>query len=62
MFVYISAQQVLGYPTKIYIFRCKAKAYTKPPESRSLPNVDMVKFRALLGEATLHKKGTAQYL
>jgi hypothetical protein len=27
-------------------------------ESRSLPNVDMVKFRALLGESSLHKKGT----
>jgi hypothetical protein len=33
------------------------KAYTKPPRSRSIEKPNMVKFRALFGEASRHKKG-----
>jgi hypothetical protein len=36
----------------------RVKLILNHQESRSLPNVDMVKFRALLGEASLQKKGT----
>jgi hypothetical protein len=40
------------------VYLVSLKLILNHQESRSLPNVDMVKFRALLGEASLHKKGT----
>jgi hypothetical protein len=59
--MYVLSAHYIALMNVYHLFICllsELKLILNHQERRSLPNVDMVKFRAFLGEASLHKKGT----